>query len=340
MPVGHTRIFTPFLSLVLASGLASAEQEVTVSNFVRAETDQYMARFHAQAGIGKMAHVRSPVNVQQQDVIRMNRDTIYSTALLDLTHPAEITLPDSDGRFQSMQVVSQDHYTIAVEHDPGTYLLTQDTVGTRYVAILIRTFADPGDPEDMKAAHALQDGITISQANPGSFEVPDWDNDSLAMVRGLLLSLGATDPDAFAASFGTRDEVDPIQHLLGTAAGWGGNPPNAATYHGGFPEQNDGKVPHSLTVKNVPVDGFWSITVYNEDGFMERNDRDVYSYNGVTAERGKDGSATINFGDCHLEDRVNCIPITDGWNYVVRLYQPRAEALDGSWTFPKPQADR
>ena len=28
------------------------------------------------------------------------------------------------------------------------------------------------------------------------------------------------------------------------------------------------------------------------------------------------------------------IPIMDGWNYVVRLYRPRAEILDGSWTFP------
>jgi hypothetical protein len=31
---------------------------------------------------------------------------------------------------------------------------------------------------------------------------------------------------------------------------------------------------------------------------------------------------------------VNCLPIMDGWNYTVRLYRPRAEILDGSWTFP------
>jgi len=28
------------------------------------------------------------------------------------------------------------------------------------------------------------------------------------------------------------------------------------------------------------------------------------------------------------------IPIKDGWNYLVRLYRPRAEIRDGSWTFP------
>jgi hypothetical protein len=25
----------------------------------------------------------------------------------------------------------------------------------------------------------------------------------------------------------------------------------------------------------------------------------------------------------------------DGWNYIVRMYRPRAEVIDGSWTFPE-----
>jgi hypothetical protein len=34
----------------------------------------------------------------------------------------------------------------------------------------------------------------------------------------------------------------------------------------------------------------------------------------------------------------NCVPIVKGWNYTVRLYRPRAEILNGTWTFPAPQA--
>ena len=30
----------------------------------------------------------------------------------------------------------------------------------------------------------------------------------------------------------------------------------------------------------------------------------------------------------------NLLPIVEGWNYAVRLYRPRPEILDGSWTFP------
>jgi hypothetical protein len=28
--------------------------------------------------------------------------------------------------------------------------------------------------------------------------------------------------------------------------------------------------------------------------------------------------------------RANCIPISPGWNYAIRMYQPRTEILDGS----------
>ena len=47
-----------------------------------------------------------------------------------------------------------------------------------------------------------------------------------------------------------------------------------------------------------------------------------------------DRSITICFGRCD-GDRPNCLPIVDGWNYLVRLYQPHADALTGEWTFPR-----
>jgi hypothetical protein len=55
--------------------------------------------------------------------------------------------------------------------------------------------------------------------------------------------------------------------------------------------------------------------------------------NNITATPDDDGSVTVHFGGCD-DDRPNCIPIMDGWNYAVRMYRPRAEILDRSWTFP------
>jgi hypothetical protein len=83
----------------------------------------------------------------------------------------------------------------------------------------------------------------------------------------------------------------------------------------------------------VPVDAFWSISVYNADGFFEPNDLGSYSVNSITGVRNEDLSITIRFGD-HPEEMPNVIPITEGWNYLVRLYRPREEILNGSWQFP------
>ena len=139
------------------------------------------------------------------------------------------------------------------------------------------------------------------------------------------------------ARFGTRDEVNPIAHLIGTAVGWGGNPEYAAIYIGAYPKANDGVTVHTLTVKDVPVDGFWSISVYNDKGFFEKNDLNAYSLNNLTAKPNADGSFTIHFGGCDGK-APNCLPIVKGWNYVARLYRPRKEILDGTWRFPEAQA--
>ena len=43
---------------------------------------------------------------------------------------------------------------------------------------------------------------------------------------------------------------------------------------------------------------------------------------------------TIQLGGCE-RDVPNCLPITEGWNYLVRLYRPHEEVLRGGWT-PEP----
>lgn len=134
-----------------------------------------MAKYVSQGGLGRLVHSRRPVQIGQQDVIRMNRDTIYSGGVFDLEEPVTITLPKGDGRFQSLQVVNQDHYVVMVEHDPGTYEITREEVGTRYVVVIIRTFMDPGNEADIAAANGLQEQIEVSQSLAGEFKVPEWD---------------------------------------------------------------------------------------------------------------------------------------------------------------------
>ena len=321
--------------LAPAAATAAGSEPVTVQNFVRAESDHMFRTNMKTFGleIGTLFHLRKPTTPDNQPVIRMNQDTLYSSAVLDLSKPAKITLPEVGGRYMSMHVVNQDHYML-VESEPGTYELTEGSVGTRFAFVTLRTFYNAGDPADLDAAHAAQDRIAISGGGDGPFEAPYWNTEQLAVARKALSDLAVLGFDASYA-FGSKDEVRPIDHLVGAAAGWGGLPREAASYVIDSVDKNDGEMPHAVTVKDVPVDAFWSVTVYDANGYLDANDAGVNSYNNFSARPNKDGSYTIHFGGCG-DGRANCIPITPGWNYAVRMYKPRKEILDGSWKFPKP----
>jgi len=310
---------------------------VTADNFTRAETDLYFGNAVKDGGFGKFFHIREPTPIDKQTVIRMNRDTLYSAAVFDLdAGRVTITLPEAGTRFLSMQVIDEDQYTPFVFYGEGKHTLEKEAIGTRYVMAAIRILVDPTSTEDVERVHKLQNAIEVKQRKPGKFDVPPWDAASQKKVRDALLVLGSTLPDS-TRMFGQKSDVDPVRHLVGTATAWGGNPEKDALYLNVTPDKNDGKTAYRMTVKEVPVDGFWSISVYNAEGYFERNAENAYTINNLTAKKGDDGSVTIQFGGT-CRDTPNCLPITAGWNYLVRLYRPRQEILDGTWRFPKAEA--
>ena len=308
---------------------------VTPDNFIRAESDVYMAAQVQDGAFGRFKHTREPAPVDRQLIVRLNRDTIYSSGVFDLdAGPVTIDLPDPGERFLSVLVINQDHYNPQVFYGAGTHTLTRESAGTRYAMLGVRILADPDDPEDMKKANALQDAITASQpGGPGTFDIPPWDPISQKKVREALVALSDTLPDLRYAAGPDKDSVDPVRRIAAAASGWGLNPDKDAVYLNVFPEKNDGRTPHRLIVGEVPVDAFWSVTAYTAEGYFNPNDLNAYSINSVTGKKGEDGAITIQFGDC-TRDTPNCLPVTDGWNYMVRLYRPREEILDGSWSFP------
>ena len=327
--------------LVIASSAAFGQTpagnaiQVTADNFNRAETDMYFAQFVRRGAFGKFIHLRDlPL---ESTGVRPNRDTLYSEAVFDLdAGSVKITLPNAGKRFMSMMAINQDHYVYEVDYAAGSYTFNKPEIGTRYLFIALRTFVDPGNPQDIKQAQALQDAIKVQQRNPGRFEVPNWDPASQKNVRDALLMLNATLPDlrrAFGASF----QVDRVRHLIGTAAAWGGNPDKDAIYLNVTPAKNDGTAIYQLNLPaKVPVDAFWSVTVYDGTGHFRKNQYDAYSLNSVTAKKNTDGSVAIKFGGCD-GNIPNCLPTMTGWNYMVRLYRPRAEILSGKWKFPEAQ---
>jgi hypothetical protein len=306
-----------------------AAQNVNVDNFVRAETARmFSALQHQGGGVNRLYHIREPAPLDDQPVIRQNRDTLYSSAIVDLTGGATLTLPDAGERYLSVMVVNEDHYINRILHDAGEYELTVPEYDTDYVLVAARILVDPNDAGDVATVNDLQDQISVTAGANRPYESPDYDEKTLDTTRDALLTLGRG-VDRFDRTFGRKEDVDPVRHLLGTAGGWGGLPEREAFYLNIEPGLPVGQ--YRVDVGEVPVDAFWSVSVYNAAGYFEPNDKGVVSVNSVTAARNDDGSVTVHFGD---GDDPNTIGIMDGWNYAVRLYRPRAEILDGSWTFP------
>ncbi|HEY4078464.1 MAG TPA: DUF1254 domain-containing protein [Rhizomicrobium sp.] len=317
-----------------SSAQANPATRVTPDNFIRAESNRYFGAVVKQGGFGKLFHRREPSPIDDQDVVRMNRDTLYSSIVVDLdAGPVTITLPDSSGRFMSMQVFDEDEYVTEVAYDARPRSYSKEKIGTRYIMVGFRTLVNPEDAEDLKKVHALQDAIKVEQKSPGKFEIPDWDAQSQKKVRDALVTLNETLSDS-QHMFGSKSEVDPVRRLIGAAAMWGGNPEKDAIYLPITPSRNDGKTIYCLTVKDVPVDGFWSVIVYDKDGYIPKNEHNIYSLNNITAKKDADGSVTVQFGGFDGKT-PNCIPIVPGWNYLVRLYRPREEVLSGKWKFPE-----
>ncbi|PRB10900.1 carboxylesterase [Microbacterium sp. MYb72] len=307
--------------------------EVNVLNFARAETDLMFSRLDAGSGLGVWNHTYQLKPLDDQPIIRQNRDTLYSSSIVDVRDGVTITIPNTRGRYISVFVINQDHYGQAILRDPGEHVLTRELVGTDYAGIIVRILVDPADDEDLATVNRLQDALRIVGGGTGPFPMPVYDQESHTATRAAILDL-ARGVSKYDHSFGTVEEVDPIMHLLGTASGWGGLPEYEATYIS--VDENLPVDEYRLRLADVPVDAFWSVSLYNAAGFFEENALGVNSINSLTAIPDADGGVTVRFG-VRLDGVANALPIMPGWNYVLRLYRPRPSVLDGSWVAPRPE---
>ena len=344
----HKKIYLPIItSALVVSGLliigCSKSEEtstanatdtipVTLKNYKVAESDLAFSNVTKQGALNKFVHLPiQAFDLSNQAVVRMNQDTIYDGAVIDVSEGATITLPEANGRYLAVMIVQNDHYINDVFIGAGTYEIKSDT-DSDFVMVAVRTEINLNDPEDVKKVVALQQAIKLDVKGDKVFKQPNYDMDQLLKLRGKLateaLALGTLNNMQ-----GARGTVDEHMHLLGTAVGWGLLPDANARYLGYVQKDGDGTGCYSTNYKVPPFNdgGFFSITMYDGDGWLF-DKRAILNKNNI--EFNKDGSFDANFGECGSNAKNN-LPITKDWNFLMRVYEPKLDQLD-TYKLPTP----
>lgn len=228
MNVKRSGLLAAFFSILSISSLSYAGQTVTPESYIRAETDFAFAEFQSNAGnkINQFFYITEPTPLNEQSVVRMNRDTLYAGAVVDTEGGATVTIPEfPDDRYFSVLVIDNDHYSPVVFYEPGTYQIPGDT---KYVSLIQRIqLLDPSDPKDVALVNSLQKKITITASSSDPFPTPKWGKNSMLELRKQyekeFQKFAQYEPDWM----GPRGEVnESTRHL---AAAWGLFPEKDAT---------------------------------------------------------------------------------------------------------------
>ncbi len=308
---------------------------VTDENYGLAETQTIIQSFVKKIatatgtdGVGVWMHNKKAANPKDRDVMRKNYDTMYSWIVLDLSTPATLIMNDIGDRYQTMWVISEEHYNPYAFIKPGEYLLTAENVGTPYAIVVVRTQANVTDPADVALANKAQETLEIRQEKKGTYVASHkWDMDELKAMRTKYQTIAKDEKISPDRYFGKKGEPSLKEHNCGTAVGWGGFTKDQAAYVDYYPTSD---APQSLTLKDVPAKAFWSITVYDKEGFAVT---ETYNINSQFAKTEKDGSVIINFGGNSSQD--NYMETFKDWTFIIRLYLPKENYLDGSWVRPE-----
>ena len=313
---------------------------VTSASYPTDETSHQLLKNQDLIGVNKFLHKRQLTQTDNQPVVRMNRDTYYSTAVINVSKGATITIPELPaGKYVSIQPVTEDHRIQAMIYGGGTFDLSTHT-GT-HLYVIIRLDATFSESEAAK----YQDQMAINAKSNNLFTAKTVNKESFTSVENNLKSqMGAiTKRDgkhALTGMFTAPDDASnktltKEKYEVGAAIGWGGAQEidNIYEVSGNYPANTC----HQANFQDPKNKAFWSITVYNKAGFMFNN---LAHLNSHTATPNADGTYTISFG-CGEKATNNIKTANDSgvFNLAVRHYQPsKLVSVDGFRVLPTVKA--
>lgn len=307
-----------------------ASKLVTPETYIRAETDRQFGNVVKMAGgVNRLFHFRNVTPLDKQNIVRMNRDTLYSMGVVDTSKGATITVPElPKDRYASVFLVDNDHYCPFVIYTSGTHELPKDT---QYLGVGIRIqLFNPKDVDEIVLVNKLQDQFIIEASSTNPLPEFKWDLQSLKALTAQY-ERDSAQYSSWKGMMGPRGKVNEQTRHIAAAAAWGLFPEWDATYLN-YSGGHDPNVCHKATYQVPENKAFWSITVYGNDGFIKSDNNIV---NSSHVRLNEDGTFTVYFGSKEYCGNVpNRLDVSDGWNFLMRVYRPGSSVLDGSYMLP------
>lgn len=335
-------LFALLISCFFLGSAAWAEPVSSVDKFFRSggvlttpetyptiETARQLLLAQERAEVNLFAHTRRLTPTDDQPVVRMNRDTYYSFAVVDVSKGATVTLPPvPEGKYISVQPVTEDHRIQPMSYGSGTYQLATHLGSHLYLIVRLDSTLS------QEEANALQDAMVIDAASAEPFLAEPVDKDAFETVerslREKLAELATADPGNVAKGMFTAPTDDSRglytfdKYTVGAAVGWGGAQLRDNLYESS--PDYPAKGCYEATFEDPDNGAFWSFTIYDKRGFMFN---DVAHMSSDIASPNADGTFTVRFG-CGT-NAANNVPITNDtgvFNFVVRHYIPSERVRD------------
>ncbi|MRS14079.1 DUF1254 domain-containing protein [Enterobacteriaceae bacterium RIT691] len=316
---------------------------VTPENYAFAALDMAMNEEVKHGATNTFYHHRMPMEIDKQPAVLMNRDTLYSFAIIDASHGATVHVPKGDGRYISLHVMDHDHTTEHVYYGAGDYKIDPDKA-TNFLVLNIRTQVNPNDPEDIKKAHKIQDEyhVTFPEGyTPKAFKMIDWNKEELKKLQTHYREIA--NKRGVSKTSGARGAYPQEDVNIGAAVATGLLPDKDAWY-----SFNTYKVAkNTCYTATYPVPGlakadlgFYSMTIYGDDLYLHSEKGS--SLSNKELKLNPDGkSFTMHYGTpetCGKDAENLLIAPTDNWTLALRVYFPDEDIQNNKYKLPEPKA--
>jgi len=310
-----TLISTAIAAVLLSTNATAAPTIVTQDNFPQAYTSmRFDAIIKKAGGVNTFFEMPVPSSIpEEQFVVRMNRDTFYSTAIVDMSSGSVyVTIPETD-QYVSMQIVDENHETQPMIYGSGRHKITAKT---DHAFVIVRALEDDA-----------RRNLVIEAGSAKPFVVKEWDMESFhAVDKAGNIDFG-NGYDQSKAFGNVESGQTPYMNYVGAAGGWGGAMVEDNIYQTSPYFDVDGC--YETTFVDPKAKSFWSATVYNGDGRMFNDIANISSE--MNPVKNADGTYTLRFG---CEGQPNNIPTREGnttgkFNVLMRHYGPSEQVSKG-----------